>query len=60
MQQEIDRQIALQTELANQLPQLEDHEAQLIERTQEIETQRLELETKAAELGQNDPILMFV
>jgi len=51
LQQEIDRQIALQTELANQLPQLEDHEAQLIERTQEIETQRLELETKAAELG---------
>ena len=51
LQQEISRQMALQTELANQLPQLEDHEAQLIERTQEIETRRKELETKAAELG---------
>tara|TARA_B100000902_G_scaffold399998_1_gene474404 strand:+ start:4940 stop:8431 length:3492 start_codon:yes stop_codon:yes gene_type:complete len=51
LQEEINRQITLQTELANQLPQLEDHEAQLIERTQAIENQRIELETKAAELG---------
>ncbi|GIR37394.1 MAG: hypothetical protein CM15mP49_27790 [Actinomycetota bacterium] len=37
-------------ELANHLPQLEEHEAQLVERTQAIETRRIELE-KAAELG---------
>ena len=51
MQEEINRQIELQTELANRLPELEDHEAQLIERTQAIETRRIELETIAAELG---------
>ena len=30
---------------------MEEHEAQLVERTQAIETQRIELEKKAAELG---------
>tara|TARA_Y100000766_G_scaffold259739_1_gene248983 strand:+ start:7872 stop:11363 length:3492 start_codon:yes stop_codon:yes gene_type:complete len=51
VQHEINRQIELQTKLANQLPVLEDHEAQLIERTKAIETRRIELETIAAELG---------
>ena len=51
IQQEINAQITLQKELANHLPQLEEHEAQLVERTQAIETQRIELEKKAAELG---------
>ena len=46
IQQEINAQITLQKELANHLPQLEEHEAQLVERTQEIETRRIELEKK--------------
>jgi chromosome segregation protein len=51
MQEEINQQIYLQRNLADQLPELEDHEAQLIERTQAIENRRQELESIAAKLG---------
>ena len=51
MQSEINQQIALQSRLVDELPQLEDHEAQSIERTKAIENRRQELETLATELG---------
>ena len=51
MQSEINQQIALQSRLVDGLPELEDHEAQSIERTKAIENRRQELETLATELG---------